>query len=216
MFLGKLADKRLLKERIGTFTTLGKSSSLVLTISIKLAVEELLNRTVPVETVESYDRFVNRNMVFHTTNYRRSEKRNNTVVKLKNESCGEILLFFLLKCNCVCTSNCLCQTIPVVVVQLYDKKADSLFNYRSLGITSKKVCTKVERTRRTKAFSLNDIRCKCMYVDGWLVPLPNSNERDQVLSGCPRVLENSLPYVLYGYIYGFRRSDGESNLRCSQ
>ncbi len=99
----------------------------------------------------------------------------NTVIKLKSEYCGEIL-FILLKLNCVCT--CLCDTIPVVVVQLYDKKADSLFNYHSLGITSKKVCIKVEITRRSKAFFLEDIQRKCMYVDGWLVPLSNTTERD--------------------------------------
>ena len=38
---------------------------------------------------------------------------------------------------------------------------------------------KLKRTDQPKAFSLEDIKCKCMYVGGWLVPLPNTEERYQ-------------------------------------
>lgn len=149
---------------------LGKSFRTDLTESIKPVIKELLNRPV---LVEAFDSFTDGNTVYHSKNF----KETGCVVKLNNGYCGEIQLILLVKENCVCASNCLCQAVPIIVVHLYDIKPDILLSKISPENTSKTTFTRVERTDQRKAFFFKDIRCKCMYVDGWLVPLPNTCER---------------------------------------
>ncbi|XP_050929971.1 uncharacterized protein LOC108886169 isoform X2 [Lates calcarifer] len=160
----------------GSHSPFGKSQHLDLTRSIKLAIEELLNQPVPVKSVEAFDSFTDGNIVYHSTNCEQSDTTD-CAVKLKNGSYGEIQLILLLKENCVCTSTCLCKAVPVIVVHLYDIKADALFSNMSTNNASKTIFVRGERTNQPKAFFLEDIRSKCMYVDGWLVPLPNTYER---------------------------------------
>lgn len=162
-----------LNDSIGSYKPLGKSRHLDLTGSIKLTIEELLNRPVIVRSVEAYDSFSYQDTVYHSTN---CKNQTDSVIQFKNGCCGELRFLLLLKENCVCTSNCLCQSSPVIVVHLYDIKPDTLFS-NSPNKTSKTIPVRVERTERPRAFLLEDIRCKCMYVDGWLVPLPNTCER---------------------------------------
>ncbi|XP_039681438.1 uncharacterized protein LOC120574969 isoform X1 [Perca fluviatilis] len=171
---GELLDKLTpVQEGSGSDKALGKSRHLDLTGSTKLAIEELLNRPVLVKSVEAYDSFTNGHTVYHSTNCKEIDKTA-CVIKLKNGCCGEIQLILLFKENCVCTSACLCQAVPVIVVNLYDIKPGTLF---SKTHPSETVFVRVERTDQPKAFFLEDIRCKCKYVDGWLVPVPNTFER---------------------------------------
>lgn len=156
----------------GSDTPLGQSRHVDLTGSTKLAVQELLNRPVLVKSVEAYDSFSSGHTVYHSA----SCKESDCVIKLKNGCCGEIQLMLPFKENCVCTSSCLCQAVPIVVVRLYDVKPSTLFKIHPSN-ASKPIFVRVEKTDQTKAFFLEEIRCKCMYVDGWLVPLPNTYER---------------------------------------
>ncbi|XP_038556391.1 uncharacterized protein LOC119889661 [Micropterus salmoides] len=155
---------------------LGKSRHLDLTGSTKLAVEELLKHPVLVKSVEAYDSFSNGHTVYHSTDFKESDKTDCNI-KLKNGCCGEIQLILLFKKKCICTSTCLCQAIPIIVVHLYDIKPDTLFSKIHPDKTLKTTFVRVERTDQPKAFFLEDIKCKCMYVDGSLVPLPNTYER---------------------------------------
>lgn len=164
------------KDGSGSDKPLGKSHHLDLTGSIKLAIEELLHRPVLVKSVEAYDSFTNGHIVYHSTQSKESGKTD-CFVKLKNGRYGEIQLILLFKENCVCTSNCLCQAIPIIVVHLYDMKPGTLFSNIHPNNVSKTVFVRVESTDQSKAFFLEDIKCKCMYVDGWLVPVPNTYER---------------------------------------
>ncbi|XP_035852374.1 uncharacterized protein LOC116059288 isoform X2 [Sander lucioperca] len=171
---GELLDKLTpVQEGSGSDKALGKSRHLDLIGSTKLAIEELLNRPVLVQSVEAYDSFTNGHTVYHSTNCKETDKTA-CVIKLKNGCCGEIKLILLFKENCVCTSTCLCQAIPVIVVNLYDIKPGTLF---SKTHPSETIFVRFERTDQPKAFFLEDIKCKCKYVDGWLVPVPNTVER---------------------------------------
>lgn len=167
-----LAQLTTVKDGSGSDKPLGKSHHLDLTGSTKLAIEELLNRPVLVRSVEAYDSFSYGHTVYHS-----GSDKTDCVVKLENGCCGEIQLILLFKENCVCTSNCLCQAIPIIVVHQYDIKHGTLFSKVHPNNTSKTIFERVEKTYLPKAFFLKDIRCKCMYVDGWLVPLPNTYER---------------------------------------
>ncbi|XP_044037086.1 uncharacterized protein LOC122868819 isoform X7 [Siniperca chuatsi] len=168
-----LAKLTPVKDGSGSDKPLGKSRHLDLTGSTKLALQELLNRPVLVKSVEAYDIFSNGHTVYHSTNCKESD----CVIKLKNGCCGEIQLILFFKENCVCPSNCLCQATPIILVHVYDIKPGTLFSDTHPNNTSKTTFVRVERTDQPKAFFLEDIRCKCMYVDGWLVPLPNTYER---------------------------------------
>lgn len=169
-----LAKLSPLNDSSGSYKPLGKSRHVNLTGSIKLTIEELLNRPVLVRSVEAIDSFTYQDTAYHSTN---CEKKTDSVIQLKNGCCGELCSLLLLKENCVCTSNCLCQSIPVIVVYLYDIQPGTLFRNISPNNTSETILVRVERTGRPRAFLLEDIKCKCMYVDGWLVPLPNTYER---------------------------------------
>ncbi|XP_072224612.1 uncharacterized protein [Leuresthes tenuis] len=160
-----------------SYSQLGHSQHLKITAPVKLAIEELLNQQVLMQSVEVFFSFTNGNTVYRSANCKESD-RTDCVIKLKNGCCGEIQFMFLFKEKCRCMSNCLCQAVPIIVVHVYDIKPDLLFSYRSPNDASRRTFVRVERTKHhTKAFFLGDIWCKCMYVDGWLVPLPNSHER---------------------------------------
>ncbi|XP_051243573.1 uncharacterized protein LOC127356108 isoform X2 [Dicentrarchus labrax] len=165
-------DELLAKLTDGSDKPLGNSCYLDLTGSTKLAIQELLNRPVLVKSAEAYDSFSHGHTVYHSTN----SKESDCVIQLKNGCCGEIQLILLFKENCVCTSNCLCQASPIIVVHLYDIKPDTLFS-KIPPYTSKTIFERVQKTDQPKAFFLEDISCKCMYVDGYLVPVPNTYER---------------------------------------
>lgn len=153
---------------------LGKSRHLDLTGSIKLSIEELLNRPVLDKPVEAYDSFIYGHTIYHSAHCKESDKTDRSV-KLKTGCCGEIQLILLFKENCVCTSICLCQATPIIVAHLYDIKPSTLFSGMHNNMC--KMFERVERTEHLKAFFLKGIRCKCKYVDGWLVPVPNTYER---------------------------------------
>ncbi|KAL3987097.1 organic solute transporter subunit alpha [Sarotherodon galilaeus] len=157
------------------YNLLGNSRHLDITGSIKLAIEELLNRPVSFRSVEAFDSFINRNTVY-SVNHEETD-RTDCVIKLKNGCYGEIQFIVRFKENCVCTSNCVCSTISVIVVQLFYIKLDAEGSRMIPDSASRTIFVEVERTTQLKAFFLKDVRCKCMYVDGWLVPLPNSYER---------------------------------------
>ncbi|KAM4531750.1 uncharacterized protein PAE49_023884 [Odontesthes bonariensis] len=160
-----------------SYSQLGQSQNLTLTGPVKLAIEELLNRQVLIQSVEVFYSFTNGNTVYRLANCKESD-RADCVIRLKNGCCGEIQFMFLFKEKCLCMSKCLCQAVPIIVVRMYDIKPDPLFRPMSPNDESRRIFVRVERTKHhTKAFFLDDIRCKCMYVDGWLVPLPNSYER---------------------------------------
>ncbi|XP_049925967.1 uncharacterized protein LOC126405952 isoform X2 [Epinephelus moara] len=171
-----LAKLTPVKDGNGSDKPLGKSRHLDLTGSIKLPIEELLKRPVLVRSVEAYDSYSNGHTVYQSTNGNQSDKTD-CVIKLKNGCYGEIRLILLIKENCVCTSNCQCQACPIIVVHLYDIKPDTIFSDMHPNNASKTIFVRVERTGQQKAFFLEDIRCKCEYVDGWLVPVPNTYER---------------------------------------
>ncbi|XP_008284817.1 uncharacterized protein LOC103360717 isoform X2 [Stegastes partitus] len=175
-FAELLAQRSPLNDDSGSYEPLGKSRHLDITGSVTQAIEELLNRPVLVKSVEAFDSFTYRTTVYLCTGGKESH-RTDGAVKLKDGCCGEVQLMLLCKENCVCTSSCLCRTVPVVVVQLYDVKAATPFSSTSPDTASQATFLRVERTNRPKAFFLEDIRCKCMYVDGWLVSLPNTYER---------------------------------------
>ncbi|XP_031695583.1 uncharacterized protein LOC116377955 isoform X1 [Anarrhichthys ocellatus] len=170
-----LAKITAVNDGSGSDKTLGKSRPLDLTESIKRSVEELLNQPVVI-SVEACDSFTSGHTVYYSTNCKESDQTD-FAVKLKNGSFGEIQLILLFKGNCVCTSKCLCPAVPIVVVHLYDIKPATLFSDEHPNKTSKTIFVRVERTDQPKAFFLEDIRCKCRYVDGWLVPVPNTYER---------------------------------------
>ncbi|XP_059203360.1 uncharacterized protein LOC131982778 isoform X2 [Centropristis striata] len=155
---------------------LGKSIHLDLTGSTKQSIEELLHRPVLVKSVEAYDSFTHGHTVYHSANCKESDKTG-CAVKLKDGCCGEIQLILLFKENCVCTSNCLCQATPIIVVHLYDITPGTLFSEMHPNNTSKTIFERVERTEKPKAFLFEDINCKCQFVSGWLVPVPNTYER---------------------------------------
>lgn len=155
------------------YTPLGKSHQLDITGSTKKAVEKLLNQPVLVKSAEGFDSFAVGNTVYRSTSCEASE-RYDCVVKLKDGSAGEIQVMLPFQ-NCVCTSSCSCQVVPIIVVHLYKVKCDrSISSDRAEDL--QRIFTKVEPTRDAQAFYIDDIKCKCMYVDSWLVPLPNSNE----------------------------------------
>lgn len=158
----------------GSYKPLGESRHLDLIGPLKLTIEELLNRRLTIRSVEAYDGFTCQDTAYHSRN---CKEKTDFAIQFKNGCCGELSLLLLLKENCVCTSNCLCQSIPVIEVHLYEIQPDTLFSKVSPYNTSKSIAVRVERTERPRAFHLEDIRCKCMYVDGWLVPLPNTLER---------------------------------------
>ncbi|XP_059204118.1 uncharacterized protein LOC131983425 [Centropristis striata] len=66
---------------------------------------------------------------------------------------------------------------PIIVVHLYDITPGTLFSVMHPNNTSKTIFERVERTEKPKAFLLEDIKCKCQFVSGWLVPVPNTYER---------------------------------------
>lgn len=162
-------------ETTDCYDLLGNSRHLDITGSIKLAIEELLNRPVSFRSVEAFDSFINRNTVY-SVNHEEAD-RTDCVIKLKNGCYGEIQFIVRFKENCVCTSNCVCSAISVIVVQLFYIKRDAEDSRMIPDSASRNIFVKVERTTQLKAFFLRDVRCKCMYVNGWLVPLPNSYER---------------------------------------
>ncbi|XP_026016884.1 uncharacterized protein LOC113018025 isoform X1 [Astatotilapia calliptera] len=160
-------------ETTDCYDLLGNSRHLDITGSIKLAIEELLNRPVSFRSVEAFDSFINRNTVYSVNH----EETRDCVIKLKNGCYGEIQFIVRFKENCVCTSNCVCSAISVIVVQLFYIKRDAEDSRMIPDSASRTIFVEVERTTQLKAFFLRDVRCKCMYVDGWLVTLPNSYER---------------------------------------
>lgn len=174
-----LAKLRPINDDAGSAKPLGKSCNVDLTVSTKFAIQKLLSRPVLEKNVEAYDSFSKGHTVYHST---QCKGQTDCIIKLKNGCCGEIQLILLYKENCSCTSNCLCKAVPIIVVHLYHIKPDTLFHkihpaHPSKAIFEKAIFEKVEKTDQPKAFFLEDIMCKCMYVDGWLVPLPNTYER---------------------------------------
>ncbi|XP_067333535.1 uncharacterized protein [Channa argus] len=147
----------------------GKSWHLDLTESMKQVIEERLNRPLLVRSLEAFESFINGDVVYHS----KKTDKTDCVVKLKSGCCGEIQMILLFRENCVCTSNCSCQAIPVIVFQLYNIQPGTMFCDVNLNSTFKRV----ERTDQHKAFFFSDIRCKCMSMDGCLVSLPNTYER---------------------------------------
>ncbi|XP_051797007.1 uncharacterized protein LOC127531520 isoform X1 [Acanthochromis polyacanthus] len=175
-FAELLAKLSPLNDDSGSYKPLGESRRLDITGSVTQAVEELLNQPVVLKSVEAFDSFTYGNAVYHSTSSKESHGAD-AGVKLKGGCCGDVQLMFLFKENCVCTSSCLCQAVPIVVVQLYYVKPAALFSNTSPHGALETTFVRVERTNRHKAFFLGDIQCKCMNVDGWLVPLPNTYER---------------------------------------
>ncbi|CAG5897779.1 unnamed protein product [Menidia menidia] len=150
-----------------SYSQLGHSESLEITGVVRLAIEELLHRPALVKSVEVFDSFTVGNTVY----------RKDCVIALKNGNYGEIQFVCMFKEKCLCTSGCLCRAVPITVVHMYSIKPDPLFTYINPSDASKMIFVRVEKTEHTKAFFLDDIRCNCMYLNGWLVPLPNSYER---------------------------------------
>nr|XP_046271851.1 uncharacterized protein LOC124073584 isoform X2 [Scatophagus argus]XP_046271852.1 uncharacterized protein LOC124073584 isoform X2 [Scatophagus argus] len=175
-FVELLAKLTTVNDTSGSDKPLGKSHQLDLVGSTKLAVQELLNRTVLVKSVEAYDSFSKGHNVYHSTNSKESDKTD-CIIKLKNGCCGEIQSILLFKENCICPSNCSCQAIPIIVVYQYDIKPDTWPSKIHPNNTQKTIFERGAKADQLKAFFLEDIKCKCMCVDGWLVPLPNTYER---------------------------------------
>lgn len=125
---------------------------------------------------EAYDSVSNGQTAFHCTSCKDSDKTNR-FIKLKNDCYGEIQSILLYKEKCVCASSCSCQALRIIVVHLYHIIPDELFSEIHPNNTSKTIFVRVEKTDQPKAFFLADIRSKCMYVDGWFVPLPNTYEK---------------------------------------
>ncbi|XP_029997055.1 uncharacterized protein LOC115424088 [Sphaeramia orbicularis] len=160
----------------GSFKPLGEAHLLDLKESIKLMLERLFNRRVFAKSVETYDKFTYSHTVYHSTNFEKSDKTD-CVIELKNGSYGEMHMLLFLKENCMCTSSCVCQVIPVIVVNMYVTKPVELFGQTVPCRPSKTVFVTAESTGQLKAFFLENIRCKRMYVNGLLVPVPNTHER---------------------------------------
>ncbi|XP_041860674.1 uncharacterized protein LOC121652139 [Melanotaenia boesemani] len=174
---GELLSK-LLPENDGdrSYKPLGNSHHPEITGSIKLAIEELLNQPVVVRRAEAFNSFKKGNTVYSSANSKESD-RADSVVRLRNGFCGEMHLMLLFKENCCCTSKCLCQAVPIIVAHMYDIEPEERLKYINHDDASKMIFVRVKGTEQPKAFYLDDVRCKCMNVDGWLVPLPNSYER---------------------------------------
>ncbi|KAM3598530.1 uncharacterized protein V6R79_019117 [Siganus canaliculatus] len=154
----------------------GNPHQVELTGSTQRAIAEFLNQPVYAKTADACDRFLHGHTIYKASNCKESDKTD-CFVQLNNGSYGDIQWILRLKESCVCKSSCSRQAAPVFVLQLYDIKPSTLFSAAHPNNTSKAIFIQVEKADQVKACSLEDIRCKCVYMDGWLVPLPNTYER---------------------------------------
>ncbi|KAM3597487.1 uncharacterized protein V6R79_005250 [Siganus canaliculatus] len=170
-----LAKVTPVKDGSSSDKAFGNPHQVELTGSTQRAIAEFLNQPVYAKTADACDRFLHGHTVYQASNCKESDKTD-CFVQLNNGSYGDIQWILRLKESCVCKSNCWCQAAPVFVLQLYNIKPSTLFSAAHPN-TSKAIFIRVEKADQVKACSLEDIRCKCVYVDGWLVPLPNTYER---------------------------------------
>lgn len=157
-------------QGLPSFKTVGKPSQMHLTASMEIAIENLTQAPVLNKYAKSYDRFIFGYVMYHTAQYKRILKRDNTFVKIK-DTYAQLLHLLITKINCVCQSECSCSPTPIIIVQIY-----SVMN-TPLVISSTNV-TKTAKTRHTKAYFLHDLVGKCVHIDGWMVSLPNKFETD--------------------------------------
>lgn len=157
-------------QRVASLKTVSKPSQIYLTASMEIAIENLIQAPVLNKNAESYDRFIFGNVMYHTAQYKRVLKRDNTFAKLK-DTYAQLLYFLISKINCVCQSKCSCSPTPILIVQVY-----SVLN--SPLMISSTITAKTAKTRQTKAYFLNDLVGKCVHTDGWMISLPNKFETD--------------------------------------
>ncbi|XP_072299437.1 uncharacterized protein [Eucyclogobius newberryi] len=144
------------------YTPRGHCYPLDISDSVQLAVQDLLKGT---GMVRAYECFTNGHRVYHCANSKADKTK--CTIKLKNGSYGEIHFYLEVKARCKCTSDCLCPSTRVFVAKMLDTSPVS--EELSLFVEGR-------LTEELRGFFIHDIKSECVYVDGWIVPLPNALE----------------------------------------
>lgn len=139
--------------------------------SINLAVEDLLKQKVLINLFEC---FTNGHTVYHCANSKVDDKTKCTI-KLRDGCYGEVHHFLEAKSQCMCTSSCSCPSFTIIVAKMFD--TSPVFRELDMEQTAKMMFVKGKITEQLKAFYVCDIKCECVNVNGFIVPIPNTQER---------------------------------------
>lgn len=124
----------------------------------------------------TYDVFVTNNIVFHSINYQRLQKRNNSVAKVTGGKFVEITNFILVKREDSGDTDQLILDHELAVVR-------NDFSISPSDRNLKQEHAIVKKTENLKVLSVMQIEFKCVLVPMWddklaVFPLPNIYERD--------------------------------------
>jgi len=172
-YLGKFRTTRNCLIYGNNLRIFGCGKSIKLNVVQKLTVQAVLHENV-VENATSYERFIYKHILYHSCNYKRIYKRNNSIIKTIHDS-------FLSIINILCVSNVSGEKRYVVVGKAFDLCSETLCTTNN--VNSSKYSYIAQETNNIVTCLLDQIDKKCIivpYCDNkhCIIPLVNVFETD--------------------------------------
>ena len=153
----------IVRMQIDNTELLGKAVVRQLDVADMIAVNHFFgDQLMRTEEVHYYKRFQYEGRLFHSEDYRRQSKRNNSVVQLTDGSFCSIKALITLQCRCACVGPCFCVWTSVVIVNVLRTNQGSLFVDRQLGIRSESIHSVSSQGIAARAISVASIKEKCV------------------------------------------------------
>ena len=158
-----------LQEHVRVF---GKATGVQVNVLQKLAIRNLLGVTV--ESCLLYHRFIINGTLFHSSDSKLLQKKNNSIVELDDGTLCKIVAMAVIE-----SEN---QQMSCVLVKGLEKAPNPLHRDSSLNISSSRWIHEVSQSNNTFAVRAESIKSKCVMLETreklFVISSPNKFERD--------------------------------------